>query len=410
MEGMVHLPARSLSETRRVRYLLGLSSPAEREHIELEYFEDEDAFQEMLTAEDDLIDAYARGELSDEERGRFEESLVTLLRGRERVQFARAFAGAVSATPPIQNKRPSPLTDIFKTFQSPFLLQTATIAVVIVFVAVLAWLVKDRRRITNELRNLRAESAELNKRTEALQRSSNTERTRNGGSAAQVANRRAQPNKSRHPGHVPTAIQPARHLPEMTKERAKFEMIKVVPGQQEQLINSQDASLPSSFEKKKITQLPLEARNIASILTLQPATPSNYVAGARADQANITFADVAVAESLNTFLLLPRNTSGSGGTTIRISSSLSWVRFRIALATLATYEDYRITIKTADGRSVTSVDWIEPLTPHQTIIDTPVISTADLASGDYVLLLVGKEPGGSFDKVAEYSFKVITPQ
>jgi hypothetical protein len=41
-----------------------MSPPAEREHIELEYFENEDAFEEMLTAEDDLIDAYASGELT----------------------------------------------------------------------------------------------------------------------------------------------------------------------------------------------------------------------------------------------------------------------------------------------------------------------------------------------------------
>jgi len=66
-----------------------------------------------------------------------------------------------------------------------------------------------------------------------------------------------------------------------------------------------------------------------------------------------------------------------------------------------------VIIKTADGRHVTSVDWIEPITPNQTIIDTPVISTGDLPSGDYVLVLMGKEPDGSFVKVAEYSFKLI---
>ena len=173
------LAASSISETKRVRYLLGLCSPAEREQIESEYFENEDAFEEMLTAEDDLIDAYARGELAGEERRRFEKIFVSSLRGRDRVQFARAFAGAISATRSVETKLPGTLLDIFKTFRSPGLLRTATIAAVIVFVAVLAWLVIDRRRITNELRELRAESAELSKRTEALQRSSDTEQNTN---------------------------------------------------------------------------------------------------------------------------------------------------------------------------------------------------------------------------------------
>jgi hypothetical protein len=105
-KGWFVLAARLLSETKRVRYLLGLSSPAEREHIESEYFDDEDAFQEMLTAEDDLIDAYAHGELADEERRRFEKSFVSSSRGRDRVQFARAFAGVVSATRSVETKHP----------------------------------------------------------------------------------------------------------------------------------------------------------------------------------------------------------------------------------------------------------------------------------------------------------------
>jgi hypothetical protein len=56
---------------------------------------------------------------------------------------------------------------------------------------------------------------------------------------------------------------------------------------------------------------------------------------------------------------------------------------------------------------VTSVDWVEPVTPNQKTIDTPVMPTADLPSGDYVLVLTGKERDGSFLRVANYSFKVI---
>ena len=94
---------RSQAETKRVRYLLGLASPAEREHVESEYFHDADAFQRMLSAEDDLIDAYARGELSDEERHRFEKRFLKSSQVKDRVQFSRAFNSAV--TPPVETTR-----------------------------------------------------------------------------------------------------------------------------------------------------------------------------------------------------------------------------------------------------------------------------------------------------------------
>ena len=530
------MAGRSISETKRVRYLLGLCSPAEREQIESQYFEDEDAFQEMLAAEDDLIDAYARAELDYQERRKFEQSIVSSLRERERVQFARAFAGTVSARP-VETKFPGTLLDIFKIFESPVLLRTARIAAVIVFVAVLAWLVIDRRRMTNELRELRAQSAELSKRTEDLQRNSHTERTRTAEIVAQLAD----------PERGTTAIQGAPHLPEVKNNREriansksehpeklipvqdaslgnaseikitetpifgrKFEDLlslqpattrggyiaggravqtnvtldgvsssgtivrgtakdpngRVVSGATvtltdsarnftrtqstaqdgtyvfnaippgsysievkapgfktasasglaalsdtpiirdvelevgavservdvtsaaEVLSNSNDATLGNSFERKRITELPLDARNVLGLLSLQPSiSRTGFVNGGRADQSNIMLDGVDA--------------------TIRIPSSLSWIRFEIVLETAAIHEDYRVTIKTADGRLVTSVDWSEPLTPNQTVVDTPVILTGDLRSGDYVLLLMGKEPDDSFVKVAEYSFKVI---
>ena len=401
--GRVILAGRSFSETKRIRYLLGLSSPAEREHIESEFFEDEDAFQEMLAVEDDLIDTYARNELTSEDRRRFERSFVSSLGGKNRVQFARAFAGAVAATRPDETKPPSTLLDVFKIFQLPSLVRTATIAAVVVFIAVLAWLIIDRRIISNEIRELRAESAELSKRTEEIQRSSDTERTAD--MNAQPADLRAEPNKSRYRDRPTTAPRRVRQLPAVKNGREKFEMLKVGPG--EQLLNVSDASLGNTFVDQNITQPPLNARTVANLLSLQPAvTPSGYIPGARSDQANTALDGVNVNEQLNPYFL-QQSTGSSGETIVRIPASHKWIRFQISLETAAIHDDYRLTIRAADGRPVTSVIWIEPLTPNQTIIDTPAISTSDLPSGDYVLLLEGAEPDGSFIKVAEHSFKVI---
>jgi len=97
------------ADARLTRYLLGAVSPAERENIEAEYLVDEDVFEQMLIAEDELVDAYARGELSDQERGQFEKNFLTSERGRDRVHFSQALAGAVSDARPITERvEPSP--------------------------------------------------------------------------------------------------------------------------------------------------------------------------------------------------------------------------------------------------------------------------------------------------------------
>lgn len=440
--------------------MLGLSSPAEREYIESEYFEDDDAFQEMLAAEDDLIDAYARGELAGEERRRFEMDFVSSLGGRDRVQFAHAFAGAISAT-----KHRGTWRDSFKSLQSTGPLRTATTAAVIVFVVVLAWLVIDRRRMTNELRELRAESAELSRRTEALQRGSDNEPTRRSQITGMFPELPQEPDKPKHRERATTATQqptsssivrgtatdpngkvvsgatvtltdPARNFTrtQYTNEDGAYVFNSIPPGTYtiqiqakgfktasasglavlrdtptirdlplelgavsesvditaaaEAATNTSDATLGNFFESKRITELPLNVNNVVGLLSLQPGVSrTGYVNGGRTDQSGITL-------------------EGVDGIT-RIPSFLRWIRFQIALETPATHDNYRVIIKTADGRTVTSVDWIEPVTPNQTIIDTPAIATVDLPSGGYLLVLMGKDADGSFVKVTEYFFRVV---
>ncbi|HEV8130077.1 MAG TPA: TonB-dependent receptor, partial [Acidobacteriota bacterium] len=54
-------------------------------------------------------------------------------------------------------------------------------------------------------------------------------------------------------------------------------------------LNTTDATLGNAINGLQIRQLPLESRNVAALLTVQPGvTPSGYVAGARSDQSNVT--------------------------------------------------------------------------------------------------------------------------
>ena len=62
-------------------------------------------------------------------------------------------------------------------------------------------------------------------------------------------------------------------------------------------INTTDATIGNNFDSKRITELPLNARNVVGLLSLQPGvTQSGYVNGGRADQANVTLDGVDVNE------------------------------------------------------------------------------------------------------------------
>jgi len=63
----------------------------------------------------------------------------------------------------------------------------------------------------------------------------------------------------------------------------------------ESIKNSADGSLGNNFTSRQISQLPLEGRNVADLLSLQAAvTPGGSVAGGRSDQANITLDGIDV--------------------------------------------------------------------------------------------------------------------
>jgi len=75
------------------------------------------------------------------------------------------------------------------------------------------------------------------------------------------------------------------------------EVVNVTSGGVETLVNTQDASLGNNFVSQQIIQLPLNARNVANLLSLQPGvTPGGFVTGSRSDQSNMTLDGVDVNE------------------------------------------------------------------------------------------------------------------
>src|SRR6185503_13047992 len=84
--------------TAEKRYLLGELSESEKDRLEAELFADDSKLVDFELAEDELVDAYVRGELSADERRQFEAKLSNSPRLVERVNFARVFAEKVDST------------------------------------------------------------------------------------------------------------------------------------------------------------------------------------------------------------------------------------------------------------------------------------------------------------------------
>ena len=91
---------------------------------------------------------------------------------------------------------------------------------------------------------------------------------------------------------------------------ASTEVVEVQATAQDALINTQDATLGNNFESLQITQLPLEARNLVDLLSLQPgSTREGYVTGARADQSNVTLDGVDINNAQTGNAEIPRSTN-----------------------------------------------------------------------------------------------------
>src|SRR5688500_20133118 len=88
-----------------MRYLLGSLPEEERTRLEQQFFSDDQVFEELEIAEDELIDGYVRAELSTDDRRQFEKLLVSP-RLAERVELARILAKKVSQS----TRPPQPIT------------------------------------------------------------------------------------------------------------------------------------------------------------------------------------------------------------------------------------------------------------------------------------------------------------
>jgi hypothetical protein len=163
-------------EPGEMRYLLGALSAEEQARFEERYFVDDAAFEEIEIAEDELIDAYVRRELSPSERERFEQVFLRSERLIERVKFARTLTASVgsrsSVTPqPVADAKSSwwkGLLSLSFAAQPTFRASLALGALILVIGG--AALIVQWTRLRDESRRLEGERAELQRQQQDLAR------------------------------------------------------------------------------------------------------------------------------------------------------------------------------------------------------------------------------------------------
>jgi CHAT domain-containing protein len=87
------------------RYLLGRLVEDEREQLEEKMMADNEVFNRVLLAEDEMVEEYVHGELSESDRAGFEASFLSTPEGRKQVTYARALSEYVKDPSPSSKVR-----------------------------------------------------------------------------------------------------------------------------------------------------------------------------------------------------------------------------------------------------------------------------------------------------------------
>jgi hypothetical protein len=154
-----------IKEKQIVGYLLGELSESEQLILEESFISNPQIFTQVVEVENDLIDDYIRGQLTPGERDRFEQYFLTNPSRRQRVQIAEALLPllAQAVTPYGSVISPGKNLVWWRRLLAPIgNLQLAPrfIAALVLFLITLsgAWLIKETRRLAQEIRITRTES------------------------------------------------------------------------------------------------------------------------------------------------------------------------------------------------------------------------------------------------------------
>jgi hypothetical protein len=157
------------------RYLLGLLPEPEQAALEERFFEDGEILSEMRAVEQDLVDAYVRGQLGPDEKSVFESHYLSVSRHAERVAFAYDLLRLADAEPDLTPQTGSTESrepfwrKWLSLFQTPQLAISAAGAMIAILVVSGLLLFRERARWRQELAKSQAEQAAQKEKIRALE-------------------------------------------------------------------------------------------------------------------------------------------------------------------------------------------------------------------------------------------------
>jgi hypothetical protein len=159
------------------RYLLGELSEEERTELERRFFADDELFEELSAADLDLIDAYARKELSPGKHEAFERNLLSSATRRRKVAAARALetviarqAGSSGARLPVAREGGE---SAWRAWSAGW---RAAAAILLVLGG--AWVAVESFRLQSERREFASVRTALERRVQQLEQQAAAQRTR----------------------------------------------------------------------------------------------------------------------------------------------------------------------------------------------------------------------------------------
>jgi hypothetical protein len=182
----------SVDELLLVKYLLGRLTEDEQASVEDRAFADRDFLSALDAVEADLIDAYVRGELSQEDRRAFEHRFLASPQRRRKVEFAQALRQVTDDAPPQPSRAPEPQSSwlaLWNPFRawSPALRFAGAMGAVLC-VAGGTWLAVENGSMRSRVAALETARHDLEGRTRTLQQELGQAQARADGLAALARN------------------------------------------------------------------------------------------------------------------------------------------------------------------------------------------------------------------------------
>jgi hypothetical protein len=190
-----------------ISYLLGELSEAEQTALEQEYFADPQLFDQLVATENDLLDQYARGQLSPATRRRWEEHYLAHPNRRERAKFSEALAIQIDRAaelPPSAIRTVSWWKRLLPAQPGPRLAWAFSL-VLLILIAGVGWLAIQTRRLHQERTQEEAERVARGQRERDLQQQLAGERTHADQLAAELDRLRLEGSARQ----TPTPVNPA---------------------------------------------------------------------------------------------------------------------------------------------------------------------------------------------------------